>query len=151
MELEANNDCSFTMTLVGYQFPDLEDVDYDSNWLNVRISVNRQGGDWSTSDPALLTYEVESLIKWLRAASARQYDERDLVFMEPCLSFHLSPAVGDPDKLLIELSHEFRPPWASEDTDKGYEIAFSLTSIYLLRAAESLENQLRQYPQRTEQ
>jgi hypothetical protein len=149
MELKVDNN-SFMMSLVGYQFPELEDVEYDSNWLNVKIAVSHQGGKWSTVDPALLTYEVQSLIDWLRAVSARQYDNRHLVFMEPCLSFDLSPAEGDPDKLVIELSHEFRPPWASEDPDGEYEIVFSLTSIDLTFAAQSLENQLRRYPQRTE-
>ena len=150
MELKVNDNCSFMMSLVGYQFPELEDVEYDSNWLNVKIAVNHKRGKWSTIDPALLTYEVQRLIDWLRAVSALEYDNRHLVFMEPCLSFHLSPAEGDPDKLVIELSHEFRPPWASEDVDEEYEIVFSLRSIDLSCAAQSLENQLRRYPQRTE-
>ena len=51
---------------------------------------------------------------------------------------------------VIELSHEFRPPWASDDLDEEYEIVFSLRSIDLICAAQSLENQLRRYPQRTE-
>ena len=149
MELKVNNN-SFMMSVVGYQFPELEDVEYDSNWLNVKIAVSHQGRKWSTIDPALLTYEVQGLSDWLRAVSARKYDNRHLVFMEPCLSFHLSPAEGDPEKLVIGLSHEFRPPWASEDLDEEYEIVFSLTSIDLICAAQSLENQLRRYPQRTE-
>ena len=149
MELKANNDCSFTMSLVGYQFPELHNHQYDSNWLNVKIAVSHQGGSWSTIDPALLTYEVQGLIDWFRAASARKYDDRHLCFLEPCLSFRLAPAAGDPEKLIIELSHEFRPPWASEDSDEEYEIEFSLTSIDLIAEAQSLENQLRRYPQRT--
>jgi hypothetical protein len=149
MEVKVDNN-SFTMSLVGYQFPELEDVEYDSNWLNVKIAVSHRDGKWSTVDPALLTYEVQGLIDWLRAVSARKYDERHLVFIEPCLSFHLSPAGGEPDKLVIGLSHEFRPPWASGDLYEEYEIAFSLTSIDLICAAQSLENQLRRYPQRAE-
>ena len=54
------------MYLVGYQFPELEDVEYDSNWLNVKIAVSHQRGKWSTIDPALLTYEVQWLIDWSR-------------------------------------------------------------------------------------
>ena len=51
------------MSLVGYQFPDLEDDEYDSNWLNVKIEVSNERGKWSAIDPALLTYEVEWLIE----------------------------------------------------------------------------------------
>ena len=138
------------MSFVGYQFPELEEVEYDSNWLNVKIGVSHQRGKWSTTDPALLTYEVKWLIDWLRALSAGKYDNRHLWFTEPCLSFHLSPAEGEPDKLVIELSHEFRPPWATRDLDEQHQIVFPLTSIDLVGAARSLESQLRRYPQRTE-
>lgn len=138
------------MSLLGYQFPELEDVEYDSNWLNVKIEVSHQRGKWSAIDPALLTYEVQWLIDWLRALSAGKYDKRHLWFTEPCLSFHLSPAEGDPDKLVIEFSHEFEPPWATKDPDEQHQIEFSLTSIDLIGAAQSLENQLRRYPRRTE-
>lgn len=138
------------MSLVGYQFPELENVEFDSNWLNVKIRVSHQRGKWSTIDPALLTYEVQGLIDWLRAVSDRKYDTRRLCFTEPCLSFHLSPDDGEPDSLVIELSHEFRPPWANENLDEEYQIVFSLMSVDLIRAAQSLENQLRRYPQRTE-
>ena len=134
----------------GYEFPELENVQYDSNWLNVKISVSQQAGKWSVIDTALLTYEVQSLIDWLRAVSARKYDDRELDFLEPCLSFQLSPAEGDPDKLVIKLSYGFRPRWVSEVLYEEYEIVFSLKSIDLMYAAESLENQLRRYPQRTE-
>ena len=83
--------------------------------------------------------------------SAGKYDKRHLWFTEPCLSFHLSPAEGDPDKLVIELSHGFAPPWATKDPDEEHQILFPLTSIDLIGAAQSLENQLRRYPQRTNQ
>ena len=147
MELKVNN-TSFMMALVGYQFPALEDDEDDSNWLNVKIAVSHQGGKWSTVDPALLTYEVQWLIDWLRAVSARNYDNRHQVFTEPCLSFHLSPAEGQPDELIIGLSYEFRPPWASKDLNEEYEIVFSLTSVDLMGAAQSLEHQLRRSPRR---
>ena len=149
MELTIDNNCSFTMSLIGYQFPELEDGD-DSNWLNVKIEVSHQQGKWSAVDPALLTYEVKWLIDWLRAVSDGKYDERHLWFLEPCLSFHLSPEKGDPDKLIIEFAHEFGPPWATEDLDEEHQLVFSLSSIDLIAAAQSLENQLRRYPQRAE-
>lgn len=149
MELTIDNS-SFTMSLVGYQFPELEGEEDDSNWLNVKIEVSNQRGKWSAIDPALLTYEVEWLIDWLRALSAGNYVERESGFFEPCLSFHLSPAEGDPDELVIELSHGFAPPWTTKGSGEQHQIVFPLTSIDLTGAAQSLENQLRRYPQRAE-
>ena len=136
------------MSLIGYQFPELEDVEYDSNWLNVKIEVSHQRGKWSAVDPALFTYEAQWLIDWLKDLSAGKFDKRHLWFTEPCISFHLSPSAGTPELLVIEFSHKFLPPWATEDLDEEHQIAFSLRSIDLISAARLLENQLQQYPQR---
>ena len=145
-----NDKCSLTLTLTGYQFPELANVPYDSNWLNVKLELVHEGEVWSAIDPALFTYEVNSLIGWLRGVSAGKYDERHLWFTEPCISFHLSPAEGEPENLVVELRHEFRPSWANQDLDVEFKVKFSLASIDLTRAAQSLENQLCRYPQRTE-
>ena len=137
------------MTLVGYQFLELQYVEYDSNWLNVKIEATNERGRWSAIDPALLTYEVAWLIDWLRAVSAGNYEEREQEFLEPGVSFHLSPMEGEPHDLVIELAYDFKPPWATYDRDEQQQLFFPLTSVDLISAAQSLENQLRQYPQRT--
>jgi hypothetical protein len=149
MELKTGANNSFAMTLLGYQFPDLAHAPYDSNWLNVKIEVNKEQGNWSATDPSVLTYEIAELIDWLRAVSSGEYSERELEFLEPYISFHLAPAKGAPDKLVVELTDYFVPPWADAGPFERYQIAFPLASIDLLGAAQSLESQLRQYPQRT--
>jgi hypothetical protein len=149
MELSVDQNCSFTMSLIGYQFPELEHAHYDSNWLNVKIVVSQGRSKWSAVDPALLTYEVQSLADWLKELSTGKYARRHLWFTEPCISFHLLPSEGEPDRLVIEFSHEFRPPRAN-DPDVDHHIAFPLASIDLINAAQQLENQLHQYPQRAE-
>ena len=148
MELKTGANNSFAMTLLGYQFPDLAHDPYDSNWLNVKIEVNQEQGNWSATDPTLLTYEIAELIDWLRAVSTGEYSERELEFLEPYISFYLGPAEGAPDKLVVELAHYFVPPWANDDPFERYQIAFPLASIDLLDAAQSLESQLSRYPQR---
>ena len=49
------------LTLVGYQFPHLATVPWDSNWLNVRVRVQHPQGNWTAQDPCLLTYDVAGL------------------------------------------------------------------------------------------
>lgn len=149
MEFKIDDNNSFTLTIMGYQFPHLVNVQYDSNWLNVKVDVRQEQGNWSATDPCVLTYEVGELINWFRAVSAGNYNERQLEFLEPFLKFDLSPLAGPPDKLIIELTHPFLPPFFTGDPFAGYQVVFSLTTIDLLGAAQSLENQLRQYPQRT--
>jgi hypothetical protein len=113
MELTNNNNCSFAMALMGYQFPELADVEFDSNWLNVKIEVSHPRRKMVAVDPALLAYEVQWLIDWFRSVSAGRHDKPHLWFTEPCLSFHLSPTESDQDKLVVEFSHEFRPRFTS--------------------------------------
>ena len=148
MKLALRNDYSFTLTLIGYQFPELKDEPYDSDWLNVRIDVRHPDGSWSTTDPALLTYEVQELANWFRDLAAGKRTKRNLGFLEPCLEFDLRQSEGSVETLEVTLAHEFRPPWSTEFEDK-FEMTFPLASIDLVEAAESLERELARYPQRT--
>ena len=49
------------LDVVGYESPDVEDEQYDSNWLLIRIDARDGDTTWSVEDPALLTWEVERL------------------------------------------------------------------------------------------
>ncbi len=148
MRLERDQFC-FELLIVGYQFPELAEAEYDSNWLNVKITARHPEGDWSAVDPALLTYEVSELADWLRAAGAGRLETRAMAFLEPCLSFKVRSGIERTDELELELAHEFRPPWA-KDIDQSATMLFPLNEIDLTSAAYSLEHQLANYPQRAE-
>src|SRR5262249_16252489 len=94
----------FELLIVGYQFPELADAAYDSNWLNVNIGVKHPEGEWSAVDPALLTYEVNELADWLRAVGAGRREIREMSFLEPCLSFRVRSGDNGTDELAIELA-----------------------------------------------
>ena len=148
MRLERD-EFSFELLIVGYQFPELADAEYDSNWLNVKIIVRHPEGDWSARDPALLTYEVQELAEWLRAVGSGGRETQEMAFLEPCLSFRVRSGDKRTDELEIELAYEFRPPWA-KDIDESATMLFPLNEVDLFTAAESLEHQLSKYPQRAE-
>jgi len=145
------NGCYFALAIEGYQFPELAHKDYDSNWLNISIDVKHTRGRWQAADPALLTYEIESLAQWLGTIAAGRRDKRHQWFLEPCLSFHVPDNPERDEELTIEFSHEFSPPWASGDLDELHLLAFPVRELDLLSAAASLREQLKVYPQRTEQ
>jgi hypothetical protein len=149
MRFERNDGVSFELLIVGYQFPDLAEAEYDSNWLNVKIVVRHPEGDWSALDPALLTYEVRELADWLCAVACGRRDPREMAFLEPCLSFMVRSGDEATDELEIELAYEFRPPWA-KDVDQSAVMLFPLNETDLSLAVESLERQLARYPQRAE-
>ena len=148
MKLTLRNDYSFTLTITGYQFPSLKDIEYDSNWLNIRIDVQHPDGDWTAHDPALLTYEVQEIANWFRDVAAGRRDKRSAEFLEPCLEFHFESNEDSSEVLKVKLAYEFRPPW-SKSWDDEFELTFPVAKINLVKAAEALERELARYPQRT--
>ena len=149
MRLIHPNGCYFALTIEGYQFPELENEEYDLNWLNIAIDVRRPRGHWKAVDPALLTNEAASLAQWFNDLATGRREERDQEFMEPCLSFHVPNDPERDEELVVEFSHEFRPPWASDNLDEPHILVFSMHELDLRAASASLREQLSRYPQRT--
>ncbi len=148
MKFTLGNDYSFTMSVVGYQFPSDKNVPYDSNWLNIRIDVRHPGGDWTTVDPALLTYEVQQLADWFRDLAAGKRGDPRIDFLEPCLKFAVELTEESSEELKVTLAHEFRPPWSKDFADE-FQLTFPLATINLVNTAEAVEHELAQYPRRT--
>ena len=66
MKLENSKGECFKLEIFGYEFPNILDDKWDSNWLEIGIEVKHsEKGTWTASRPCLLTFEVERLIKWL--------------------------------------------------------------------------------------
>jgi len=150
MRFSRSDQYFFELKIRGYQFPDIIGDQYDSNWLMVEINVQHPLGQWSTVDPSLLTSEIASLIRWLEAIRAGDYSKPDLWFIEPCLEFHLIESAGAPCSIRIVFSHEYRPPWASNEFVEGEEhfLEFSLPDLDLETAIASLHEELARFPAR---
>jgi hypothetical protein len=140
------------LTFVGYQFPHLATVPWDSNWLNVRVRARHPRGDWTAQDPCLLTYDVAGLADWLEAVAAGREEDAEHGFMEPSLFFR---SAVDPDgnrfvRVYFELG--LRPTWAPFDGApmEDLYLDFPAEPRQLTEAARSLREQLGRYPQRTE-
>src|SRR5713101_7925690 len=43
--------------------------DWDANWLNVRMVARDGGRHWTRTEPALMTWDLQRLVNWLRAAA----------------------------------------------------------------------------------
>ena len=136
------------MSVVGYQFPPLTSVPYDSDWLNIRINVRHPIGDWTAADPALLTYDVRELADWFRELAAGGRRKRNIDFLEPCLEFGVEFGEDSSEQLKVKLAYEFRPPW-SKDFEGEFQLSFPLTTINLVKTAEAVERELARYPQRS--
>src|SRR6185312_7650655 len=89
MQLRGVDGQSVELHIVGYQFPHLATVEYDSNWLRIEGQVHHPRGQWSFQDPCLLTYEVSRLADWLDALAQEKPDSDQIDFTEPNLSFRI--------------------------------------------------------------
>jgi hypothetical protein len=148
MKFTIRNDYSFTMSVVGYQFPPQKNDPDDSEWLNIRIDVQHPDGNWTAVDPAMETYEVQELADWFRVLAAGARDKRSIDFLEPCLEFGVELNEDSSEDLKVTLAYELRPPWLKDISDE-FQISFPVATINLIKTAEALERELAQYPQRT--
>ena len=142
--LEGPGGARLELSLVGYQFPEIEDDRWDANWLVVRIAAIDDPDSWTAEDPCLLTWEVDALADWLDAVAAASSPVARLEFVEPNLVFERIEENGAGVRVWFDL--EFRPSGISEDED--LLIDFPVTPDALRAAAASLRAQRERFPVR---
>jgi hypothetical protein len=91
MLFSSDNGEELEFKVLGYQYPDDHDGDWDDNWLRTYIRVVSQTGSWQSVGPSLTTWELKRAIKWLKGIFDLRHEiEPELTFTEPNLSFRLS-------------------------------------------------------------
>lgn len=150
MRLQAGDGTSLRLAIVGYEFPEEADAEYDSNWLMVRLSVTLPQGSWTATHPFLLTYEVAELATWLEEVADDKQTENEIWFVEPNIRFQVVETPMGRSCLRAYFAAECRPPWAYLiEYPEGDQFAeFALQELDLYQAAESLRAQLARYPPR---
>ena len=106
MRFVASDGSFLELSIVGYEFPELERVPYDSNWLFIAGHAASACREWEFREPCLLTYEVAALAEWLEARSKDVSKGSDIQFIEPHLYFRWNHGV-----LEVQLDLECLPPW----------------------------------------
>jgi hypothetical protein len=149
MRLEAANGNSLELSIVGYEFPAIDDDEWDSNWLEIKVSASSDRGSWTTIAPCLLTTEVATLADWLEALARQETEVREFDFIEPSVSFELVDN-SDAVRLRAWFELEFRPRWApwKKVPERDLCVDLTVTRDDLRAAAESLRTQLRGFPPR---
>lgn len=146
--LSSEGDC-FEFKIIGYQYPNIVDDYWDSNWLLIKIDVIHGGKTWSAVDACLTTFEVARLAFWLKNIQFTDKRKPTCSFTEPNLTFHVVQS-NSIEYLRIFFELKFRPPWAYSNI-AGLEdlwIDFALADINPLTIAQELLTQLQNYPQR---
>ncbi len=145
MHIQSENN-SFDLTIIDYEFPDIVDSEYDSNWLLIEVSVTAQQGSWCFFHPCLLVWEAGAIPDYLDQLAAGVAPERELAFTEPLLFF----AKNSKNELKLTFDAGAIPPWfeASADGGDSFCLEFALSAASLRDAAASLRKQLARFPQR---
>ena len=150
MHLTDSSDSSFELKIAAYQYPNIHNDYYDSNWLMIQVDVKHPQGSWRASDPCLLTFEVEQLAQWLEEVKSNSNKISHCSFIEPCLEFRIVENNKGTNVLRVYFELKTRPPWAYARA-AGQEdlwVEFALGEIDLFKAIQELRAQLQQYPQR---
>lgn len=136
------------LKITNYQYPEITDGDWDSNWLNIYFKVKSKVGNWQTVDPSLTTWDVERLIKWFHNLSNNlQPEYTDICFLEPNISFELLDCfVSEAKTIRIKFDLESRPQSAIDD--KEYFVEFVADNNELKSIATDLKKELEKYPER---
>ena len=151
MDIHGADGSAFQLKVVGYQFPQVVDDGWDSNWLRIYMSVTLPQGSWSVSDPFLTTFEVKSLANWFDSIVDHTQTEQEIGFTEPNLSFAITETASGIPCLRIHFAIECLPPWVDRTNSRseGVFADFPLSEIDLRSAAAALRSELQLYPQRT--
>ncbi|HLF01047.1 MAG TPA: hypothetical protein VI547_03670 [Anaerolineales bacterium] len=142
---------SFALQVVGYQYPQHKEKNkYDPNWLLIQIHATLNGESWTATDPCLLTWEVEYLIKWLARIDKGEPTRRlRCSFIEPYLVLEQRETEAG-KALRVYLERQLRPKSAYNHFagQEDFWIEFPYSEIQFASVVESLQAQLGRFPKR---
>jgi len=147
MNLYGQDGASFDLGIEGYQFPEVADDYWDSNWFFVRGQVRCSQGDWTFRDPCLTTFELRELADWLDSVAAGRPSSTICSFTEPNLDFEYRPVPAA--SIVARFTHESAPPWQrGDDRLGGFALSFDVVLNDLARSASQLREMLAMFPER---
>lgn len=143
--LDKHNKLKFTIK--NYEFPDIVDCEYDSNWLIINVDVESKKGNFVVEGPYLLTREVEELSQWFENLSNKNLEKLSIYFMEPDLFFEVDRVNDENIVINVFFDAEFMPEFHISKDDLFF-VSFHLSPEDLLNASKDLKEQLEKYPTR---
>lgn len=146
MKLKAESGDAFELLVLRYEFPDITEDRWDSNWLVVSGKVTSGPQSWRFVEPCVTTFELEELADWLENLGSD--DSTELTFTEPNLMFSYTPR---PVPVIhVRFAHESAPPLlkAPEERAIGITLDFPTSTDQARVLAADVRNTLMEYPPR---
>ena len=136
------------MDVVAYEFPEVKFDRFDSNWLLLNFRIKTPQGEWSATQPCMLTWELSDLATWFEDIAKRLPSATKFDFMEPELSLEWT---ANKSTLRLYLDYGLRPQWKpyiGRDREEVFFLECMVTSASLLKTAKSLKLLAQKFPLR---
>jgi len=147
MILKGVNNQTVELKIINYQFPEITNCKYDSNWLLVDLKVNSGCGNWQTLDPSLLVQDIKNIIQWLEnLLNNIDINGDSLAFIEPNLEFKLIKQESFLKTVRLIFNSEFAPQQTNDEME--YYVDCQLNPAELKKIIEELKNELQAFPER---
>jgi hypothetical protein len=143
LHLETDRATSFDRAVLNYEFPQISDDEWDSNWLLVRMEGRQPRNSWTQVSSCLLTWDLQALAEWFDVM-AEGREPPSLRFTEPVLNFVAGGHVDGRAKIVVEVVLE--PPVRSRPED--VELPLFIEREQLREAAASLRRAAERFPVR---
>ncbi|MEI8349318.1 MAG: hypothetical protein WCI77_04105 [Candidatus Omnitrophota bacterium] len=141
--LKGPHGSEFGLMIRAYEIPPVR----KDNWLIVGLYVSTPYGYWKVFDPALQTFEIDSIINWFQALAADEETETEKKFAKPHLRFIINGKSGNYINLRIYFEYSVRPSWALYDGEMNdLWVDLQLTQADFRKAAEDLRSELSKFP-----
>ena len=148
MKLKGSSGAEIQLVVLGYEYPDVHEDRWDSNWLTVSgHAADPQGTTWRFSAPCVTTFELADLADWLEGLAADGRHPDVFEFTEPHLRFAYTPW---PRRALhVTLNRELAPSQAAgEGTGGGLTLEFPLPEVDAVELAAQVRSALVDFPVR---
>ena len=147
MIFKGVNNQTVEFKITNYQFPEITNCEYDSNWLLIYLKVKSDCGNWETVDPSLLVRDLKDIIEWFEKLSNDiDSDSDSLVFMETNLEFKLTKINTDKKRIRIKFDLESRHSNAKDEEEFYVDCEYNNTELKLI--VSELKKEAELFPER---
>jgi hypothetical protein len=143
MKILSPEGSSFTLSIMGYQFPDLVSGNPSTNWLFAKIIINIPPQSFTIIDPCLETEDIDKMIEWFQQLREGDYHVVWCTFTEPIIVFEVFESSEHVMNLRIEIRKEYHFAKRPYDT---LVIEVPLINLQFGEILASLDQWRQKYP-----
>jgi hypothetical protein len=134
------------LRVLRYQFPEVANNEWDSNWLVLGFDAQTPTASWSRTDPCLLTWEAHWLLNWLDDLVSGTGSDWEMSFLEPNLSFTCESRHEGSFDLLVVTRCELLPPQAVSADVEEFQIRLTVSASTMRECISSFSTEVRRFP-----